>query len=111
MTAYLQLIAHDYGIDLGAIDGLWGRSTQNAYEELVNFDTNGSLSPRWRDEKPSGPNPNGWPVEKEAKLMEFYGPVGENQTTILLPYTHFIAWDLGVKVTKTTCHKKVAAFV
>jgi hypothetical protein len=111
VTAYVQLIARDHGIDPGVIDGLWGPSTQHAYEDLVYFDTNGTLPPAWRDEAPSGANPNAWPMEKEAKLMDFYGPVGKNQAKITLPYTHYIAWDLRSKVTSMTCHKKVAASV
>lgn len=111
LTAYVQLLAKEREIDPGIIDGLWGPGTQNAYESLVYFDTYGTLPPAWRDAVPSSANPNGWPPEKESKLMSFYGPVGQNQTTITLPYTHYIAWDTRSKVTKMTCHKKVAASV
>jgi hypothetical protein len=111
LTAYVQLIARDHGIDPGVIDGLWGPGTQNAYDDLVYFDTHGTLPPAWRDETPSGTNPHHWPLEREAKLMEFYGPVGKNQTSITLPYTHLIAWDPRTKVTTMTCHKKVATSI
>jgi len=111
LTAYVQLLAHDRGIDPGVVDGLWGPGTRNAYEDLVYFEANGTLPPAWRDDAPSGANPNGWPLERESKLMAFYGPVGENQTSIALPYTHFIAWEMSSKVNKMTVHKKVAASV
>jgi hypothetical protein len=111
VTAFIQLLAHDHGIDPGTIDGLWGPGTQNAYEDFVHFDRHGVLPTPWRDEAPSRDNPNGWPPEKESKLMAFYGNVGANQTSITLPYTHLIAWETSTKVTKMTCHKKVAASV
>jgi hypothetical protein len=109
LTAYVQLLAKDHDFDTGIVDGLWGPSTQSAYEDLVYFDTHGTRPPAWRDETPSGANPNGWPLERESKLMSYYGNVGTNQTTIALPYTHYIAWETSAKVTKMTLHKKVAA--
>lgn len=40
-------------------------------------------------------------------MVEFYGPVGENQTSLILPYPMVLAWDTGVVVKKITCHEKV----
>lgn len=111
VTAYLQLICKDHGIDSGTIDGLWGPTTQNAYEDLVYFETNGTLPPTWRDDTPAPGNPNDWPIERESKLMAYYGPVGSNQTRVTLPYTHYIAWDLRTKVNSFSCNKKVASSV
>jgi hypothetical protein len=111
LTAYVQLLAKDNSFDPGPIDGLWGPSTQNAYDSLAYLDAHGTPPPAWRDEVPPKTNPNGWPVEKESRLMEFYGDVGRNQTTIALPYTHRLAWDTNKKVTSFSCHKKVAASV
>lgn len=42
-------------------------------------------------------------------MVAFYGPVGENQTSLILPYTLKLAWDSSVTVKKITCHKKVSA--
>lgn len=47
-----------------------------------------------------------WPTE--AECPKFYGPKGENQTSIILPYSMRIAWDRGKTVSKITCHEKVA---
>lgn len=41
-------------------------------------------------------------------MVAFYGPVGENQTQIALPYPMVLDWDVTAKVTKITCHEKVA---
>ena len=41
-------------------------------------------------------------------MNEFYGPVGQNQTQLVLPYTLKLAWDTKTTVKKLTCHQKVA---
>lgn len=48
-----------------------------------------------------------WPTE--AECPKFYGPKGENQTSIQLPYAMRLAWDKSVSLSKITCHEKVAA--
>ena len=47
-----------------------------------------------------------WPTE--AECPKFYGPKGENQTQIVLPYPMVLDWAPGTRVTKMTCHEKVA---
>lgn len=42
-------------------------------------------------------------------MVSFYGPVGENQIPLILPYTLKLAWDSSVIVKKITCHKKVSS--
>lgn len=39
-------------------------------------------------------------------MVDFYGPVGENQTSLVLPYPMVLAWDTSVTVKKITCHEK-----
>lgn len=41
-------------------------------------------------------------------MVDFYGPVGENQTTLILPYTLKLAWDSTSTVKRLTCHTKVS---
>ncbi len=41
-------------------------------------------------------------------MTSFYGPVGENQETLHLPYQMYLAWDKKVKVKKISCNKKCA---
>ncbi len=107
VTAYIQLLALDAEIDTGPIDGLWGPSTQHAFESLLYLEETGALPPLWRDVVPVRANPNGWPPENEPKLRSFYGEPGAHQTTIILPYPHFLSWDTSAKLTKIGCHKKV----
>ena len=48
-----------------------------------------------------------WPTE--AECPKFYGPKGENQTGIVLPYPMVLDWEPGTVIRKMTCHEKVAA--
>ena len=46
-----------------------------------------------------------WPTE--ADCGAFYGKMGENQTSLVLPYPMVLAWDSSCAVKKFTCHEKV----
>ena len=47
-----------------------------------------------------------WPTE--AECPKFYGPKGENQTSIVLPYPMVLDWEPTTVIHKMTCHEKVA---
>lgn len=47
-----------------------------------------------------------WP--RESEMEKFFGPKGENQTSIVLPYEMRLAWDMSKTIKKVTCHEKVA---
>lgn len=49
---------------------------------------------------------NKWPKQNYDSMVQFYGPVGENQTQIILPYQMYLAWDSSSKVKKITCNEK-----
>jgi hypothetical protein len=49
-----------------------------------------------------------FPKQDYNSMVEFYGPVGENQTSIEIPYPFVLAWDSSVIVKKITCNKRVA---
>lgn len=51
---------------------------------------------------------NLWPKQNYSSMVEYYGLVGENQTTLILPYTLKLAWDSSSVVKRMTCHLKVA---
>jgi hypothetical protein len=110
LTAWLQLLATDAGLDSGLIDGFWGPQTDFAFNSLLFLHENGALPPFWRDYVPLNLNPNNWPLEKEADLITFYGqPCDESSLVLIdLPYEHRLAWDLSTKVRRTRCHSKVA---
>ncbi len=48
-----------------------------------------------------------WPKQDYASMLAYYGKVGENQTSLILPYPMRLAWNTSKTITKITCHKKV----
>lgn len=40
------------------------------------------------------------------EIISAYGPVGENQDYLILPYPMRLAWDSGTIVKRFSCHKK-----
>lgn len=50
---------------------------------------------------------NNWPKQDYASMVKFYGPVGENQIQIQLPYPMVLDWEPKT-VSRITCHEKVA---
>ena len=110
VTAYIQLLARDAGIDSGPIDGFWGPQTRFAFGELEYFEEFGVLPHPWRDFDGPRANPNGWPVETEDDLRAAYGVPGSPPLVrIDAPYPLRLAWDLGTTVSRIACHEKVAA--
>lgn len=51
--------------------------------------------------------PSLWPRQDDC--MAFYGPVGQNQTQIDVPFDFWLAWDKTTRVTRISVHEKVAA--
>ena len=49
-----------------------------------------------------------WPKQDYDSMVSFYGPVGENQVKLDLPYPMKLAWDTSKTVNKITCHAKVS---
>ena len=109
MVGLIQIVAKNENIEAGKIDGLWGPQTAYAYESLVELRKNGVVPLFRRPGENEGVNSNNWPSQKtDRELIAFYGAIGKNQTSIVVPYPHIIAWDKTKSVTKITCHKKVA---
>jgi hypothetical protein len=48
------------------------------------------------------------PLQDYKSMVAFYGPVGQNQTSIALPYPMRLAWDPQTSITRMTCHQKCA---
>jgi hypothetical protein len=74
-------------------DGFWGPKSQARCREHL---------------KSLMPTPNPWPFSTREGLREFYGEPGDegNLVTIEFPFPMFYG---GKRVTKSRCHKKVAA--
>lgn len=114
LTAYVQLLARDADVEVGPVDGLWGPQTNYAYDTLQHIDDYGEPPVQWRDSREI-PNPNGWPVETEDALTDYYGRPGGSfddpnppLTTLDLPYRHRLSWDQRQIKTRIRCHERVA---
>lgn len=115
LIAYLQLAAHDAGINAGKIDGLWGPQTAFAAESLEILGQTGSLPDNWRDhELRPKPNPNRWPKESDASLDDFFGPHGlpdgrsPEIVRVDCPWTLKIAWDRRQTTRRIGCNARAA---
>jgi hypothetical protein len=107
--AFLQVVCLRNDIGVGRIDGLWGQKTQAGYEKLLAV--LGKPIPKPEPVKPVNVSKSYkyWPQPSYNELVDFYGSVGKNQDSMLLPYSMVLAWDQSKKVSKVTCHEQVVA--
>lgn len=127
------------GYRIGLADGNFGRKTETAtkqFQSKKGLKADGIVGPStWRfvpnnfipvlpaipvnkpaanNNKPhiiSKPTNLVWPKQGYNSMVNFYGPVGENQTKLSLPYPMKLAWDTKTTLNRITCHKKcVEAF-
>lgn len=112
VTAWIQLLARDAGVDAGPVDGFWGPQTDFAFSALEHLEEHGQLPHPWRDFEGPEADPNGWPPESEAELTAFYGEPGRPPLEqIDAPYPLRLSWDLNTTVSRIACHRKVAGSV
>jgi len=104
----IQVYATRNNIKVGIIDGFWGNNTQSGYLEVMNLLDIKAPKPIEVDQNIIiKPTYNNWPKQDYDSMVKFYGKVGENQTSLVLPYEMKLAWDLNTKVSKITCHEKM----
>jgi len=119
-TAAFQLILKHAGFpDVGAIDGLVGPNTVQAYSEWDHLQREGERPAAWRpDDTPLTPEEDGRPVAgmandwgSQSGMDKRFGPAGGPQCTagkVNLPFDMRIAWDLRTTVRRFSCHEEVA---
>ena len=106
VTGVIQVACIRQNIEVGVVDGLWGKNTQNGYVQLCKvlgvddgvIDVDQNIDVVYKG--------NVWPKSDYNSMVNFYGKVGTNQTSATLPYTMVLAWDESVKVDEFTCHEK-----
>lgn len=104
----IQVYGTRNNIKVGIIDGLWGNNTENGYTEILKLLDVAIPKPIEVDQNVIiKPTYNKWPKQDYDSMVKFFGKIGENQTTLTLPYEMRLAWDLDSKVSKITCHEKV----
>lgn len=120
------LIAAGYPVGKAGADGRKGKDTDAAIRRfqtahglaadgLVGPNTEAKLFPetvagvpdRGKDLADFLPSPDRgqWPLQKDC--MHFYGGVGLNQTTLVLPFAMRIAWDKKKTINRFSIHEKV----
>lgn len=103
-----QCVYKALGIEVGEIDGLVGPQTRYAREAYPTVKAAGRL-PTWRDPlmapKPGDLTKSFWP--QQADVERFYGPVGQNQAQLQLPYLMRLAWDKEKVIARFSIHEKV----
>lgn len=106
-VGFVQLMCKKNFIDAGSIDGYWGPQTDYAFDVFSEFLKTGLMPMAWRDITPLNMNPNNWPCELEADIVNFYGNVNKNQVRLQLPYPHKLSWNTNEIVNSIYCHEKV----
>lgn len=114
LIAAEQALLNDLGFPAGPVDGLVGPQTRFARDSFEHFLLTGQMPEAWRpdgkgdlDAPPSPPEANQWPRHVYNDMVRYFGPVGENQTMLNLPWSMRIAWDLGKRVNRFSCHERV----
>lgn len=110
-----QLFLQSAGYRIPFVDGAFGPITER---ETLKFQAKNGLKPdgivgskTWNfitTVTNNTPLSKRWPKQDYKSMVNFYGPVGENQTQIEIPYKLKLAWDQNVSLTKITCNQKCA---
>lgn len=123
LIAAQQVLCKLRDIEVGAIDGRMGPQSRHAFEVYDARKANGwkpvAAVETWRDEPlppvaPSHPLPAPPTTTvphvsspRQSGVPGFYGAVGTNQTSLVLPFPMRLAWDTDTIVSKYSCHVKV----
>lgn len=99
---FVQTQLQERGLYAGKIDGDPGPMTQAALKKSLSNDPILSVPE---------PEDLGVTYPTQAKVVDFYGAAGGKDCTagtVVLPFAFPIAWDTSQKVTRFTCHTRVA---
>ena len=110
-----QLFLQSAGYKVPFIDGAFGPITEREtlkFQAKNGLKPDGIVGPKTRQfittVSQNTPLSERWPKQNYKSMVNFYGPVGENQTKLELPYKLKLAWAPSTTLTKITCHEKVA---
>jgi len=99
-VAVQQALMRDEGIHVGPIDGLVGPTFRFALETWQNLS---------RERDPAAAairhRPPTWP--RQSDVAAHFGPAGQNQTLLELPFPMVLAWDPKTEVRRFSVHARV----
>jgi hypothetical protein len=113
VTAAGQIFCLLDGIEVGTIDGLPGPQTRHAFEVWAARRRGVEGVENWRDHETAGESiavtESRWPRQSERDMERFFGPLGANQATLVLPadYPMRLAWDPSQTVARFSCNEKI----
>lgn len=112
-NAVLQLWCKAEGVEVGAIDGLWGPQTAFAVDTLIEKLETGATPEAWRDSVEIARAADRWPLQRD--LNAFYGPPGQAGgawptylVKVACPWKLKIAWNLSSTRQHLNVHEKLA---
>jgi peptidoglycan hydrolase-like protein with peptidoglycan-binding domain len=108
-----QLFLQSAGYKIPYVDGAFGPATER---ETIKFQLKNGLKPdgevgpkTWAfvtNVSNNTPLSQKWPKQDYTSMCNFYGPVGENMTSLELPYVMRLAWDKNATIKKMSCNQK-----
>lgn len=110
-----QLFLQSAGYRIPYVDGAFGPATEREtlkFQAKNGLKPDGIVGPKTRrfitTVSNNTPLSQRWPKQDYTSMVNFYGPVGENQTQLEVPYKLKLAWAPSTTLKKVTCHQKVA---
>ena len=107
LVGCIQVICMKNDFNPGPIDGWWGNKTSAAWDRLLEKCGITEAKIKVNQDVSVGKEFTNWPSPNYSSMVNFYGKVGTNQTSLILPFPMVLAWDIGRKITKVTLHTKV----